>query len=354
MILTAGYALALALRRSLPAGAVIGAIVALHLIFLLAPPLLSSDVFSYVAYGRLGTVHDVSPYLHGPAAAPLDPVLRYVGGLWTHTPSAYGPLFTIGSYGLIALGTGAALWGFKALAAIAGLAVVALVWRTAQARGRDPVTAAAVVGLNPILLVYAVGGGHNDLLMLALTMLGVLLACSARDAAGAVSVVGAAAVKASSIVVLPFMVLGAQRRGRALVGGLAAAVGVSILGLSVFGDTAFGFASVLAHSHLLTSTSPASDLTALLGPIPHLRALGVVAFVIGLCGLLCAVWRGMDWVSGAGWALLLVAASSGSLYGWYTIWPLPLAALSRDRRLLAATLFLQAVFVAHLIPAAVA
>jgi alpha-1,6-mannosyltransferase len=354
MILTAGYALALALRRSLPAGAVIGAIVALHLIFLLAPPLLSSDVFSYVAYGRLGTVHDVSPYLYGPAAAPLDPVLRYVGGLWTHTPSAYGPLFTIGSYGLIALGTGAALWGFKALAAIAGLAVVALVWRTAQARGRDPVTAAAVVGLNPILLVYAVGGGHNDLLMLALTMLGVLLACSARDAAGAVSVVGAAAVKASSIVVLPFMVLGAQRRGRAVVGGLAAAVGVSILGLAVFGDTAFGFASVLAHSHLLTSTSPASDLTALLGPIPHLRALGVVAVVIGLCGLLCAVWRGMDWVSGAGWALLLVAASSGSLYGWYTIWPLPFAALSRDRRLLAATLFLQAVFVAHLLPEAVA
>jgi alpha-1,6-mannosyltransferase len=334
---------------------VIGAIVALHLIFLLAPPLLSSDVFSYVAYGRLGTVYDISPYLHGPASAPHDPVLRYVGGLWSHTPSAYGPLFTIGSYGLVALGTGAALWGFKALAATAGLSVVALVWRTAQARGRDPVMAAAVVGLNPILLVYAVGGGHNDLLMLALTMLGVLLACSARSAAGAVSVVAAAAVKASSIVVLPFMVLGApRRRGRALAGGLGAALGFSILGVAVFGGSAFGFVSVLAHSRLVTSTSPASDLTALLGPIPHLRAVGVVAAVIALCGLLCAVWRGMDWVSGAGWALLLVAASSGALYGWYTIWPLPFAALSRDRRLLAATLFLQAVFVAHLVPEAVA
>jgi len=53
------------------------------------------------------------------------------------------------------------------------------------------------------------------------------------------------------------------------------------------------------------------------------------------------------------WALLLVAASSRSLFGWYTIWPLPFAALSRDRRLLAATLFLQAIFVAHLLPAAV-
>jgi alpha-1,6-mannosyltransferase len=354
-ILSIGYALVLAVRRSLPAGAVIGAIVALHLIFLLAPPLLSSDIFSYLAYGRLGTVHDISPYAQGPAAAPGDPVLPYVGWRWTNTPSVYGPLFTIGSYGLIGLGTGAALWGFKALAAIAGLAIVALVWRTAQARGRDPMTAAAVVGLNPILLVYAVGGGHNDLLMLALTMLGVLLACSARDAGGATSVVAAAAVKASAIVVLPFMVLGAPRRGRALAGALGATVAVSILGFAVFGDHALGFVSVLMHTHVATSTSPpAGDPTAVLTRIPHLPVLVVAAVVTALCGLLRAVWRGMDWVSGAGWALLLVAASSGTVHGWYTIWPLPFAALSRDWRLLAGTLFLQAIFVAHLLPEAFA
>jgi alpha-1,6-mannosyltransferase len=354
IILTAAYALALAVRRSLPARALIGAIVALHLVFLLAPPLLSSDIFSYLAYGRLGTVHDLSPYLYGPAAAPDDPVLNYVGWRWTYTPSAYGPLFTIGSYGLAGLGTGAALWGFKALAAIASLAVVALVSRTAQTRGRDPMTAAAVVGLNPILLVYAVGGGHNDLLMLALTMLGVLLACSARESAGAASVVAAAAVKASSIVVLPFMVLGAPRRLRALAGGLATAAGVSILGLAVFGKGAIGFVSVIAHSHLMTSTTPTGGLSALLDSIPHLRAIGLVAAAIALLGLLRAVWRGMDWISGAGWALLVVAASGGTLHAWYTIWPLPFAALSRDRRLLAATLFLQAIFVAHLLPKAVA
>jgi hypothetical protein len=62
----------------------------------------------------------------------------------------------------------------------------------------------------------------------------------------------------------------------------------------------------------------------------------------------------MDWISGAGWALLVVAASGGTLHAWYTIWPLPFAALSRDRRLLAATLFLQAIFVAHLLLTAVA
>src|SRR5258706_12305717 len=109
--------------------------VALHLVFLLAPPLLSSDIFSCLAYGRLGTVHDLSPYLYGPAAAPDDPVLNYVGGRRTDTPSAYGPLFAIGSYGLIGFCPGAALWGFQALARIPGPAVVGLAWPTAPAPG---------------------------------------------------------------------------------------------------------------------------------------------------------------------------------------------------------------------------
>jgi hypothetical protein len=35
------------------------------------------------------------------------------------------------------------------------------------------------------------------------------------------------------------------------------------------------------------------------------------------------------------------------LLAWYILWPLPLAVMSRDRRLLAATLGLQALFVLH-------
>jgi len=32
---------------------------------------------------------------------------------------------------------------------------------------------------------------------------------------------------------------------------------------------------------------------------------------------------------------------------WYTIWPLPLAVISRDRRLLIATLAIQAIWIVH-------
>ena len=87
-----------------------GAIGLLHLVFALAPPLLSSDVFSYVAYGRLGALHGLDPYAHPPLAAHGDPVLIYVAHAWRDALSAYGPLFTLLTYVLAPLGIAAAVW----------------------------------------------------------------------------------------------------------------------------------------------------------------------------------------------------------------------------------------------------
>ena len=70
-------------RRSLFADSVrfrvgVGAIVALHLIFVIAPPLLSSDIFNYVGYARLEVVHHLNAYVKPLAAAPTDPSYIYV------------------------------------------------------------------------------------------------------------------------------------------------------------------------------------------------------------------------------------------------------------------------------------
>src|SRR3954465_7636308 len=73
----------------------IGAIVALHLIFLIAPPLLSSDIFNYVGYARLQGGHHLNAYVKPLAAAPTDPSYIYVG--WPLHTTAYGPLFTLAS-----------------------------------------------------------------------------------------------------------------------------------------------------------------------------------------------------------------------------------------------------------------
>src|SRR6185436_6290716 len=71
----------------------IAAIVAAHVVFLLAPPLFSADVFAYVDYARLAVVHGLDPYVHGAADAPLDPVVPFVR--WRDVASPYGPLFTL-------------------------------------------------------------------------------------------------------------------------------------------------------------------------------------------------------------------------------------------------------------------
>ena len=85
------------------------------------------------------------------------------------------------SYLLAPLSIPASVLTYKAIAALSSLAIVALVWNGARLRGVDPVKAAALVGLNPLIVVYGVGGGHNDLLMLAPMVAGIVLLLQRRE-----------------------------------------------------------------------------------------------------------------------------------------------------------------------------
>src|SRR5205085_7687864 len=80
----------------------------LTVLFTIAPPLFSRDVFNYIDYGRLGAIHHLNPYAHGPIAAHQDPIFPFVR--WRHTPSVYGPLFTLVSFAVAPLGLTGALW----------------------------------------------------------------------------------------------------------------------------------------------------------------------------------------------------------------------------------------------------
>ena len=80
------------------------------------------------------------------------------------------------------------------------------------------------------------------------------------------------------------------------------------------------------------------------------RIVATAVLVAALLWIALRVRRGADWVSACGWALVAVVAASPWFLAWYTVWPLPFAAVSRDRRLLAATLLLQLYFVANHIP----
>src|SRR5205823_10269525 len=76
----------------------LAAVVGVHVLFLLAPPLLSQDVFSYIAYARIGVANHLNPYTHAPLDIPNDPGFTHPGSIYA--VSAYGPLFTLATYPL--------------------------------------------------------------------------------------------------------------------------------------------------------------------------------------------------------------------------------------------------------------
>ena len=258
------YLVALACTRSLPAWVAIVAIGIAHAAFLLAPPLFSADVFGYVDYARLDVLHGLDPYSHGAADAARDPVVPYVR--WHDIATPYGPLFTLASSPLAWLSVPAALWLCKSLAALLSLACIGLVWRIARRRDVEPVRAIVFVGLNPLLLAYGVGGAHNDFLLVALTLGAVLLVLEGRAVGGGATAALAVGVKASAVLMLPFLVLGG-RRPRAALGGVAAgAAALLVLAFASFGGGALGFVhQIHQQQQFVATTSVPSMLAALLG-----------------------------------------------------------------------------------------
>jgi alpha-1,6-mannosyltransferase len=331
---------------------VVIAVVGLNLLFALAPPLLSSDVFSYIAYGRIGALHGLDPYKVTPMHLPGDPVYDFVG--WRRMPTIYGPLFTLGTYPLGLVSVSAALWSFKALACLSSLALVALVWRLAEEAGRPGGAAAAVVGLNPILLIWAVGGAHNDLLMMAVLLAGILLVVRARPLAGGATLGAAVAIKITAGFALPFVLIGAARRGRVL-GGIALIAMVSALvAVFAFPDHALNLIQTFKlEQRLVALHGIPNELTNLFGQ-PRLTHSGLqiarAVFLIAIAGLLVRVVRTRDWIGTIGWVMVALVTTSAWFVPWYTIWPLPFAAITRDRRLLAAVLALQAFVMWNVLP----
>jgi alpha-1,6-mannosyltransferase len=347
---TGAYAVLLGLAGRISKHWAIVLVGVLQLVVFVGPVLISTDVFSYIAYARMGVEHAINPYTHGPIAIVHDPVYQYVGKDWKHVATAYGPLYTLLSYPLGALGLKAALWGMKLEALLAGAGTLALTWRCARVRGLDPVLALLVVGANPLWVIYGLGGAHNDLVMTLFMMAAVSFSLAGRDAPAAASVVAGALVKATVAALLPFMIL-SRRKLAPVLGALGALALAAALGYAVFGIHGIDLVAALNRDAAFVSTdSFPTELAHLVGkpgvfPIDHDLLKGGLVLIVGY--LLWRTWRGYDWVAASGWTLLAISVTSTWLLPWYTLWSLPLAVVVRDRRLLVATLAVQSLFIVH-------
>jgi alpha-1,6-mannosyltransferase len=354
----AAYLAILAFAPALGRRVVWAAIVLAVTAFAVAPVLLSHDVYSYLDYARLGVVHGLDPYVHPPFVAPADPA--YADVTWTEATSAYGPLFTLATYPLAWLPVGLAIAVLKAVAALSVLGLAAVIARIAAWRGVDPLRAAAFVALNPLVLVHVVGGAHNDGLAMLLAMLGVAAILSAREASGGAALLAAAATKSSALFLAPFATIAAAKQrpmgrkvdsestyrptGRLLLGGA--------LGGVVIGGAAYvGFGWEWLHAFSLAGENQGRTsymsipitVARLTGLDPEaVRVLALTLFLTFFFKLLLLTWRGYDWVRASAWAAFGLLLATAWLLPWYLVWPLPLVAISRDRRLQLLTLALTA------------
>ncbi|MBV8429606.1 MAG: DUF2029 domain-containing protein [Solirubrobacterales bacterium] len=343
------YFVALATARTLSLRTIVVALVALHVILLMSPPLQLTDMFNYLGYARLGALHGLNPYSHVIAAELHDPVYRM--GTWHNLRSPYGPLFTAITY-LLPLGSlAASYWFLKTLTVLASLAFLALVWQCARALGRDPRYPLVFVGLNPIYLVYAVGGFHNDFFMLVPALGSVALLLGRRDRAAGAALILAVGVKFTAILLLLFLLAAVwpeRRRIRHILEGtVAAAIPLIILSLALFG---LALPNLQDQSTLLSDFSIPNVVGLVLGSggTPTLLRVFDVGLVIAVIVLLRM--KG-DWIARAGWATLALIVSLAWLMPWYVIWLAPLAALSTSQRLRRVTLALSLFLVLTFVPA---
>jgi alpha-1,6-mannosyltransferase len=349
IVMIAAYLVAVAAVRALSIRVIVAAIVALHVILLLSPPLQLNDVFNYLGYARLGGLHQLNPYTHVIKQEFFDPVYGFT--TWHNLRSPYGSLFTALTYPLAFVSIPLAYWCLKASAVLLSLGFLALVWQCARQLGRDPRYALVFVALNPIYLIYAVGGFHNDFMMLVPSMAAISFVLARRDRLAGATLVLAIAFKFTAVLLAPFLLLALanrQRRLRFVVGAALAAVPMIALSLALFG---LSIPNLSDQSSLLTDFSIPNVVGLAIGIGGGTPGLLKIAIVCVLLVIAYEVARERDWLAGAGWSTFALLASLAWLVPWYVIWLLPLAALATSVNLRRTALAMTAFLILAFMPA---
>jgi alpha-1,6-mannosyltransferase len=313
----------LARRGRLRLGVAVAAAVAVQLVPLVSPLLLSQDSFLYWAEARVITVHHHSPYRVTPSAYPQDPGTRAMSREWRTEKEPYGPLWaTVSTLPALVAGRSAhdaqLLYRLLAVAGVlATLAIVAARTRSAQA--------VALLGWSPLVALHFAGGGHSDA-VLTLVLAGAV-ALGATAWGGALWPV-AAMFKAVPLVVLPLEL--ARRRLRMprafWVGLVGAAIVLLVAAVAAFGTSWVTASAVAAHGtspiggvHFLTETGLRHRYAVVIGGLVFLAVYAVLLREASRNGR-----------AHLGFALAALCMCSSLLRPWYALWPLALAALEED------------------------
>ncbi|WBL18433.1 polyprenol phosphomannose-dependent alpha 1,6 mannosyltransferase MptB [Citricoccus sp. NR2] len=325
---------------------------------MLAFPIFSRDVYSYLAQGRV--LHTgLNPYEHGVSSL-SGWFMQGADSIWAESPSPYGPLFLLMARGIWVVTGGvpeAAILIFR-LITVSGLV---LCWwavpRLARRFGSNQEWALWVAVLNPLTAFYLMAGVHNDSLMTGLLLAGFLLIGAGRDrwgasTAGLVLIGVSIAIKPLTVLTLPFAgLLMLYRPGQArvryrhraaawvwclVVVGAVMTVAGAVSGLwfgwipamLTSGDAAFPYAPFgllglgfgwLVDVVLNTGLRPVADVVYTLGTA---ASLGLVAY-------LALRRRVINPLVSTALALTVTILLAPIIQPWYVLWVIPIYAVTR-------------------------
>lgn len=255
--------------------AMVGAVIALWCLpFVVAPPLLSNDVYSYVAQGEMAS-QGIDPTATGPIALGRGDWLRQVDPVWRAAPAPYGPV-AIGVSEAVVEASGhdpsTSVWLFKGVVVLGVIMAAIGVALIAIRAGVNPAVALAIGIGNPLVTLYLVGGIHNDALMFGFLALGLAAAQRDRKALAVALLAAATAIKLPAAVGLVFLgwtwagpVASFGRRCLTTIGVLAAAAaGIALA--CVAAGIGVGWITALESTGKVTTTfSPTTKIGYSLG-----------------------------------------------------------------------------------------
>ncbi|CAB5077028.1 MAG: hypothetical protein F2947_04665 [Actinobacteria bacterium] len=187
---------------------VIGAVIALWAIPVsLGPPLLSNDVYSYVAQGEMAS-RGIDPSSVGPVELGRNDFTSGADPVWRSAPAPYGPVAVIAARSAVELAghDQVAAINFYRMIVWIGVVMAAIgIGMIAVGNGLSAAVAIAIGIGNPIMIVHVLGGVHNDALMFGFLALGLAAAQRDRKKLAVALITAATAVKLPAAVGLLYL-----------------------------------------------------------------------------------------------------------------------------------------------------